>query len=107
MDNHRKEEKRKFSVLLVVSIAVVVSFLVSFFLGQSGMLKLRQLEQEYDRVATENYQLAMENKRNADDIRKLRYDPATIEKIAREELLFVSPHDTVLVVPEKKQPDSE
>jgi cell division protein FtsB len=107
MDNYRNEEKRKFPVLIVICIAVVVSFLLSFFLGQGGMLKLRQLQQEYDRVATENYHLAMENKQYADEIRKLRHDPATIEKIAREELLFVSPHDTVLVVPEKKQPQNE
>jgi cell division protein FtsB len=51
----------------------------------------------------ENYKLAIENKKAADEIKRLRHDPALVEKIAREELQYVSPQDTVLIVPEEKQ----
>jgi cell division protein FtsB len=101
MANGQKEKQKKSPVLVIVSLAVGVSFALSFFVGQRGILKLRQLRNEYDRVLMENYQLAMENKRTTQEIKKLRHDPATVEKVAREELLFVSPHDIVLVVPEE------
>jgi cell division protein FtsB len=96
----RKEEKgRRFVIVLVISVAVFVSFMLSFFLGQSGILRLSQMQNEYDRALIENQKYVLENKRLAGEIRKLRRDPAAIEKIAREELHFVSPHDIVLLVP--------
>ena len=103
MANGQKEKQRKFPVLLIVALAVAVSFALSFFLGQRGILKLRQLRNEYERVSIENYRLAMENKETAKEIKKLRRDPATVEKVAREELQFVSPHDIVLIVPEEDE----
>jgi cell division protein FtsB len=109
IDNRAKEKNKKFPVLLVVSMGVFVSAILSFFLGQSGILRLRQLEQEYNQIRLENYRLALENKKTADEIRKLRTDPAALEKIAREELHLVSPHDLVLIVqePEQEKDDNE
>ena len=103
-DRHRKEEKgRRFVIILVITIAVAVSFTLSFFLGQSGILRLSQMQQEYDRTLIENQKFVLENKRLAGEIKKLRRDPGAIEKIAREELHFVSPHDIVLLVPPHHQ----
>lgn len=100
----RKEERsRRFVIVLVISVAVFVSFMLSFFLGQSGILRLGQMQQEYDHTVIENQKYVMENKRLAGEIRNLRSDPAAIEKIAREELHFVSPHDIVLLVPSHHQ----
>lgn len=87
-------------MLLVVSITVFVSFLLSFFLGQSGIFRLRQLQADYDRLQMENYKMALENRKIADEIQALRHDPAAIEKIAREELHFSSKGDIVLIVPD-------
>lgn len=103
MVNEHKDKQKKFPVLIVVSLAVTVSFALSIFVGQRGILKLRQLRTEYDRVLMENYRLAIENKQTAKEIKKLRHDPATVEKVAREELLFVSPQDIVLVVPDERE----
>lgn len=100
MESKSGDKKTKFPVLIAVSLAVFVSAILSFFLGQSGILRLKELEAEYDRVRQENYRLALENKKTAEEIRSLRTDPATVEKVAREELHFVAPHDVVLVVPE-------
>ncbi len=102
MTDGRKKEKRNFPALLIITGAVVVSFTLSFFFGQSGIIRLRDLNTEYDRVLMENYRLALENKKAAKEIKRLRYDPALIEKIAREELQYVSPADTVLIVPDSK-----
>jgi cell division protein FtsB len=97
-----KEPKRKFPVLIVVSTTVFVSFLLSFFLGQSGVFRLRQLQADYDRMQMENYRMALENRQLAEEIKQLRHSPAAIEKIAREELHFASPHDIVLITPEQQ-----
>ena len=102
MNEIKKKEKRKFPGLLVICAAVALSFTLSFFFGQSGIIRLRELNAEYDRVLMENYRLALENKKSANEIKRLRHDPALVEKIAREELQYVSPQDTVLIVPEEK-----
>lgn len=96
---NKEGKSRRFVVVLVISVAVFLSIMLSFFLGQSGILRLSQMQQEYDRALLENQQYVLENKRLAGEIKKLRRDPAAIEKIAREELHFVSPHDIVLLIP--------
>lgn len=103
-ERQKKEERgRRFVIILVIAVAVFVSFTLSFFLGQSGILRLSQMQHEYDRTLIENQKYVLENKRLAGEIKKLRRDPAAIEKIAREELHFVSPHDIVLLVPSHHQ----
>ena len=101
MKEKRAGTKRA-SVAFWILGAVVASFMLSFFLGQGGMLRLRELNAESERMIMENYDLAMKNRDLVTEIRKLRNDPATIEKIAREELHYVSPHDLVLLVPDGK-----
>ena len=103
MNESKKKEKRKFPALLIISAAVVISFTLSFFFGQSGIIRLRELNSEYERVLMENHRLAIENKKVAEEIKRLRHDPALVEKIAREELQYVSPQDTVLIVPDSEQ----
>lgn len=94
-------EKQKSSVVLLIFAAVFISVTLSFFLGQSGILRLRQLRNEYERLMMENHRLALENRKLVIEIEKLKGDPATMEKIAREELHYVSPNDIVLMVPEE------
>ncbi len=88
-------------MVLWIFAAVVFSFMLSFFLGQGGMLRLRELRTESERMQMENYNLAMKNRDLMVEIHNLRTDPASIEKIAREELHYVAPHDLVLLVPDK------
>lgn len=99
----KKEGKRKVPVLVLISTTVFVSFLLSFFLGQSGIFRLRHLQADYDHMQMENYRMALENRKLAEEIKHLRHDPAAIEKIAREELHFSSPHDIVLITPSSRQ----
>ncbi len=82
--------------------AVLFSFMLSLFLGQGGMLRLRELRAHADQMLMENHRLAIENRKLSDEIHRLREDPATIEKVAREELYFVSPGDLVLLVPRER-----
>jgi cell division protein FtsB len=56
--------------------------------------KLTTLESEISTISAENKQLT-------DEIRSLRTNPSTIEKLAREELKLVKPGEVVLVTPEQ------
>ena len=105
MMEQRKEE-RKSAALFLVFAAALVSFVVSFFPGQSGILRLRQVRSDYEHQLQENHRIAMENRRLMEEIERLRQDPGAIEKIAREELHMVSPHDLVLIVPEQNRPSN-
>ena len=102
MSDQKKEGYPRLQVLLILAGAVFVSFLLSFLLGQSGIFRLRQLKAEYEKVQIDNFNLAHENRKLAQNIQNLRHDAATVEKIAREELHLVSPHDLVLVVPDEQ-----
>jgi cell division protein FtsB len=95
----REQEKRKSPMALWLFGAVVCSFLLSLFVGQGGMLRLREMRAHADQMLKENHRLALENRKLAEEIRQLGQDPGKIEQIAREELLFVSPKDLVLLVP--------
>src|SRR5438876_231762 len=99
-----ENEKPRPSTILLVTIAVVFSFALSFFLGQSGIFRLRQMQHEYDGMIRSNQQYVLENRDMAREIKRLRHDPAAIEKIAREELHYVAPHDVILIVPDHKPP---
>jgi cell division protein FtsB len=96
----KNQDTKRASVSVWIFAGVVFSFMLSFFLGQGGMLRLRELNAESDRMVMENYNIALKNRDLMQEIKKLRKDPATIEKIAREDLHYVSPHDLVLLVPD-------
>jgi cell division protein FtsB len=95
----RETEKKKTPVTLWLFGAVSFSFLLSLFVGQGGMLRLREMRAHADQMLLENYTLAIENRKLSEDIRQLRQNQEKIEKIAREELHFTSPRDLVLLVP--------
>ena len=92
-------EKKKSPMLIWIFGAVLFSFMLSLFLGQGGMLRLREMRTHAEGMMMENHRLAIENRKFAEEIKQLREDPEKIEKIAREELQLVTPGDLVLIVP--------
>ena len=100
MKDKAKKTVSKFPVLVVITTAVFISFSISLFVGQGGIFRLRQIRSDYDHLLLDNYYLALQNKKLSEEIERLKSDPAAIEKIAREEMHYVAPHDTVLIVPE-------
>jgi cell division protein FtsB len=101
MKDKRKEKMRP-PMVVWIFVAVLCSFLLSLFLGQGGMLRLREMRGHAEQMLMENHQLALENRRLSEEIRQLRENSESIEKIAREELHLVSPGDLVLLVPRKQ-----
>jgi cell division protein FtsB len=82
--------------LLAVFVAVL---LVHNVFGAHGFLAMHQKQKEIEKVNTEIERLNTENATLEGDVKDLKTDPQTIEKIAREELGHVRPGEVVIKLP--------
>lgn len=67
--------------------------------GSSGLLRVWRMKQEVETIEREITTLRGETQELARRVDRLRTDPATIEKIAREEFGLVRPGEKVLKFP--------
>jgi cell division protein FtsB len=82
--------------LLVVFVAVL---LVHDVFGTHGFLAMHRKQQEIQRVNSEIERLNKENTGLEQDVKNLKTDPHTIEKIAREELGQARPGEVIIKLP--------
>lgn len=88
-------------VALSVFGLLTVAMLLLAVLNDKGALEVRAQSKKLAAIETEIAKLDSESKKLAAEIQALRTDPATIEKLAREELKLVKPGEVVLVTPEQ------
>jgi cell division protein FtsB len=74
--------RRNFNWFLVGGLALL---LLQDIFGTHGVLAMRRTQQQAADIRKEINQLDMENRRLLDRVKALKTDPATIERIAREE----------------------
>lgn len=67
--------------------------------GEHGYLALRKSKRESEELQKQLQALTEENKRLAAEIKALKSDPQTIEKIAREEMKLARPGEIVYTLP--------
>ena len=82
----------------VFGLLTVGMVLLSIF-DPHGVLAVRKLHAKRDQVNSEVATLNKENEQLKKEIDLLRHDPATIERIAREQLNLVKPNEIILVAP--------
>lgn len=82
----------------LLAVFIVVLFVHDVF-GNHGYLVMCKKQQEIRRVKTEVDRLNKENAGLEEDRKNLRSDPATIEKIAREEFGQSRPGEIVIKLP--------
>ena len=87
----------------VLFIVLIISFIVISLVGDNGVLELYRRKLIYQHLEAEINKLLQENERLKEEIRLLREDPFTIEKIAREELGLVKPGEVVCLFPKKEK----
>ena len=63
--------------------------------GSRGLMQIYQMREERDRIQMNNARLDDENKKLAEQIRRLRTDKHEIERIAREEMMLVGKGEIV------------
>jgi cell division protein FtsB len=87
-------------------VAAALGLLVgAALLGDQGLLMLWRLQAEIETLHRDVAALEAENARLARAIADLRHDPATIERLAREELGLVRPGERVLRFPRTPRAD--
>ena len=84
--------EKKYLLFLSLLICGVLFFAV---FGSRGLMQIYQLREERDRIQMSNARLMDENKKLADQIRRLRNDKDEIERIAREEMMLVGKGEIV------------
>src|SRR5262245_39196287 len=85
----------------VFGLLTLAIILLALF-NDKGALQVHAQAQKLDAINAEVQKLETENKKTNDEIKALRTnDPATIERLAREELRLVKPGEVILVTPEK------
>ena len=84
----------------LASASALIALLVGSLFGDRGILHLMAQRERAEVLARELASLRDENERLAADIAALRTDPAAIERIAREELGFARPGETVFLIRE-------
>ncbi|MBI4471910.1 MAG: septum formation initiator family protein [Acidobacteria bacterium] len=83
----------------VFGLLTVAMLLLAIF-NDKGALQVHARSEKLAAIEKEIAAIESENKKLTGEIRALRSDPATIEKLAREELKLVKPGEVVIVTPE-------
>jgi cell division protein FtsB len=88
--------RRKAATL--ASIIALVALIVGALFGDRGLLHLIDQRHRAEALAREVEELQAENAQLVTEIAALRTDPRAIERLAREELGFARPGETVFLV---------
>jgi len=83
-------------MLLAGVLAVCIGYLPYEVYGPVGVRRTLRLEQDLTQMQDSNQQMQHENQVLREQIRHLKQDRSTIERVARDELGMVRPSDIVL-----------
>jgi cell division protein FtsB len=88
-------------------LAAFVLLLLQDVFGTHGVLAMRRSEREAANVQKEINQLNQENQKLQDRVKDLKSDPATIERIAREEMGLARPGEYIFKIqPKSSEPST-
>jgi cell division protein FtsB len=83
----------------------VLALLVHDVFGAHGFLAMRRTRAEIEKVQREIERLNKENIQLAEEVKALKSDPRTIEKIAREDLGLAKDGEVIIKIPQVQQPE--
>jgi cell division protein FtsB len=92
---HSSPSRRIGRILLLLFVGVIV---LDALVGDRGLLATLRARREYHELAATIARERAENSRLADQARRLRDDPRTIEEVARRELGLIKPGEKVFIV---------
>jgi cell division protein FtsB len=106
----KTQEKRKsiarHYVPRLLAVFVVVLFMHDVF-GTHGFLAMQRKQQEIQKVKADLGRMNEENASLEQDVKNLKSDPHTIEKIAREELGQARPGEVIIKLPALPPTDAQ
>jgi cell division protein FtsB len=93
--NSRARSRRIVHILLLLFAGVIM---LDAMVGDRGLLATLRARREYNELAATIARERAENARLAEQARRLREDPATIEEVARRELGLIRPGEKLFIV---------
>ena len=105
-----KKSSRLQSFLVVILGLALVGLTVLVIFGPRGHLEMERLEEANQSLTQQLEALEAENDRVLEEIESLKTDPATIEKIAREELGLIKEGEIKIITkprPQDRGPDRD
>lgn len=81
----------------------LLALLVHDIFGAHGFLAMRRTRAEIERVQKDIDRINKENIRLAEEVKALKSDPRTIEKIAREDLGLAKDGEVIIKIPQERQ----
>jgi cell division protein FtsB len=88
--------RRNLNWFLVIALALL---LLQDIFGTHGVLAMRHSQQDAAEIRKKIEQLDAENQKLQDRVKSLKTDPASIEKIAREEMGLARPGEVIFKIP--------
>jgi cell division protein FtsB len=82
-------------LLLIVGGLAVLYLVVPLLLGETGIISYFKLRRTERALTAEIETLAQQNQALTEEVRRLKSDPETIERVAREQLGLVRPGEVV------------
>lgn len=89
--------RRKLATAGVGVLALAMAWHVA--LGPNGMVAYMHKRAEYHKLQSDIHALDVENQQLQQQVERLRSDPETIEREAREQLRYARPGETIYTLP--------
>ncbi len=94
IDRTAKSARRK-TLILAAGVLFSIYLLVSFVLGEMGLVKYYRMKSQYHALSDTIAKLRLDNARLTREVHLLRSDPAYVERIARDKLGLARPGEIV------------
>ena len=90
--------RKKFLLILAATVGL---FMVYSAIGERGFIRLNKMVNQRDELRVRVQSLKESNQEMAEQVRRLRDDPDTIEHLARTELGMVREGETVYILSDR------
>jgi len=98
----RKARNRKLLNIGLILVALVI--VLDALAGDRGLLAMLRVRGQYNALAATLARERADNARLAEQARRLREDPVTVEEVARRELGLIKPGEKVFIIKDVAPP---
>lgn len=92
---------------ILAGILICIALLMHGIFGENGLLTLRQKRHDYQSLHQQIQQIQQENQALQKEVQRLKTDPSTIERYAREELHMARQGEIIYMLPQKDPRSSD
>ncbi len=94
--------KARRELLLIIFFVCLFSYAYLLTYSSGGFIELDRTRIELGQLELENQQLREINRQKAQQIERMKSDPAELERILREKLDYARPGDVIITLPDNQ-----